>query len=134
MNKKKDGFTLIETLIAAALVAVVMLLMYAFFGQGFKLYTVESESADAQMNLRQVLSEITNKARLTDPEDITYASGVLTVGGDTYTLYNEQIVRNETAIASGIHAFNVGITDSILSIEVVNTSGKSIATSLSLIE
>ncbi len=134
MKSKKRGFTLIEVLLATALVAVVMLLMYAFFGQGFKLYTVESESADAQMNLRQVLSEITNKARLTDPADITYASGVLSVDDDTYMLFDEKIIRNDTAIASGIGAFHVSIENDMLSIEVINTAGTSLSTSLSLIE
>lgn len=134
MKNNNRGITLLETIIAAALVSVVMLLMYAFFGQGFKLYTMESESADEQMNLRQVLSEITNNARLTDPEAITYTSGVLTIDDDAYMLYEDKIIRNETAIASGISAFNISITNGILSVEVINTSGTRIATSLSLIE
>ena len=134
MRKRKRGFTLLETIITVALVAVVALLMYSFFGQGFRLYTIESESADEQMHLRQVMSDITNKARLTDPESISYESEVLNIGSDAYSLTGNEIVRNDTTIASGISEFNVSILNGILSVEVVNTSGTQLATSLSLVE
>ena len=124
---------MLEVIITVALVSVTALLMFMFFGQGFNLYTKQSNSADEQMNLRNVVSEITNKVRLTEPENIACESGVLTVYDDTYTLLGDEIIRNDTAIANGIAAFNVSIQNDILSIEVVNTSGTEIATSLSLV-
>ena len=133
MRQRKRGFTLLEVVITVALVSVTALLMFTFFGQGFNLYTKESDSADEQMNLRNVVSDITNKVRLTEPDNITCESGVLTVDTDTYALLGDEIIRNDTAIANGIAAFNVSIQSDILSIEVVNTSGTGIATSLSLV-
>ena len=123
---------MLEVVITVALVSVTALLMFTFFGQGFNLYTIESDSADEQMNLRSVMSEITNKVRLTEPENVTYESGVLTVNTDTYSLIGDEIIRNDVAIANGIASFNVSILDEILTVEVVNTSGTCIATSLSL--
>lgn len=129
----KKGFTLIEMLIVIALLAAVSLLMYSFFGQGLHLYAAESESADEQLNLRQALSDITNRARLAGPENITYDSGALTVGSYVYTLDGGSIKRNGTAIANGISAFNVSIYTGYVQIEVVNASGKALSTSLSTV-
>ncbi len=133
MNNKK-GFTLIELLIVIALIAAVSALMYSFFGQGLHLYTAESESADEQMNLRRALSDITNRARLAEPEQITYDAGVLSVGDYEYTLQGGSIKKDGTAIANGISSFNVSINEGILYIEIVNASGKSLSTSFSLLE
>lgn len=133
MKRNRKAFTLIETLVVLTLITVVALLMYSFFGQGFSLYSVETESADEQMNLRQVLSEITNKARLiTDRENITCSDGVLSIDDDSYTLNNEQIMRNDTIIANGISVFNVSINDDILEIGITNTASAVITTSISL--
>jgi prepilin-type N-terminal cleavage/methylation domain-containing protein len=132
--KRTKGFTLIEVLIVVALVAVSALLMYSFFGQGFSLYAVESQSADEQANLRQVLSDITNKARLTDPANITCASGVLNIGTYAYKLDGGSVKRNGTAIANGIASFTASKTSGILEIKLLSSSGKSISTSVSLLE
>ncbi|MDD5017280.1 MAG: prepilin-type N-terminal cleavage/methylation domain-containing protein [Eubacteriales bacterium] len=132
MKRKNGGFTLIETLITIVIVSVVALLMYSFFGQGFSLYSVETNSADEQMSQRQVLSDITNKARLTDPGSIAYADGVLTIDDYAYTFAGGSILRNNTVIANGISAFNVSIDQNILEIGIVNTAGTEISTSLSL--
>jgi prepilin-type N-terminal cleavage/methylation domain-containing protein len=130
--KSKKGLTLIEVLIVVALVGVASVLMYSFFGQGFSLYAMESESADEQTSLRQVLSDITNKARLTDSGDISVNAGTLTVGTCVYKLTGGKITRNGAAIASGIATFNTKKTSDLLEIGLVSTSGKSISTSVSL--
>lgn len=132
--KYKKGFTLIEMLIVIALIAAVSILMYSFFGQGFNLYAVESKSAEEQTNLRNALSDITNRARLTKPSDINYDSGILNIGADAYTLDGSSMKRNGTAIASGISVFNVVTNSGFIEIELVNASGKKLSTSLSLIE
>ncbi len=132
MRRNKKGFTLIETIIVLSLVAVVSLLMFSFFGQGFNLYTTETKSADEQMNMRQVLSDITNKARITAPDLITYELGVLNVDDYSYTLSGEQIIKNGAFLASGISEFNVSIANGVLEIGLVNTANNSLSTSLSL--
>jgi len=132
MRNKKRGFTLIETIIVLALVVVVASLMFSFFGQGFSLYATETESADEQKNMRQVLSDITNKARVTAPELITYDMGVLHVDDNSYTSSGEQIIKNGTVLANGISEFNISIVNNVLEIGVVNTTGSRLTTSLSL--
>ncbi len=125
---------MIEVLIAVMLIAAAALLMFSLFGQGFRLYVAESQSADEQMNLRQVLSDITNRARLTDPDDITCDSGTLTVGSSVYTLDGTNIKRSGVSIASGIASFDATIEDAILEIKLVNVTGKSLSTSFSLLK
>lgn len=131
MNKK--GFTLVEIIVVIALIAAVSLVMYTLFGQGLKLFTYESEAADRQMNMREVLSDITNKARITDSSSISYSSGTLTIGSNSYLLSGDNIKRNGAVIANGISAFTVSISSGILGITVTNTAGTSISTSLSLL-
>lgn len=134
MKKHNSGFTLIEVLVVASLVAVVALLMYSFFGQGFSLYSVQSQSADEQMGLRQTLSEITNRARLADDGEVSVAAGVLTVGSDTYELLGGRILRNGSAIASDIAAFDIAIENGMLRVRIVSGKGTRLDTSLSLVQ
>lgn len=132
--KSRRGFTLIETLLTLALIVVVGALMYSFFGQGLHLYTMETETAEEQANMRQVLSDITNRTRLTDPTAITYADGVLSIGTASYTYdsANQQILRNGTALATGVSAFSVSLSEQLLEISVTSTAGSVVSTSLSL--
>ena len=132
MKRSKRGFTLIEVLLALALVAAAAMLMYSFFGQGFSLYTRESESADEQASLRMVMSDITNIVRVTDTTKISVSNGVLTVDNRTYKLSGGKILRNGTAIASNISAFTVTKNTELLSIKIVSDKGTVIETSLSM--
>lgn len=133
--KNKKGFTLVELIVVLSLLAVAGLLMYSFFGQGIRLFTYESASADRQMNMREVLSDITNKVRLTDPANVTCNSGTLTVGSYAYTLNSQKIKRNGVAISNGIATFAPAISsDKILTITVIDTAGTSLSTSISLLE
>ncbi len=132
MKKRPRGFTLIEVLLACALVAVAAMLMYSFFGQGFSLYTLESESADEQANLRMTMSDITNVVRVTDAAKISVSGGVLTVDDRTYKLSGGKILRNDTAIASNISTFTVTKSSDLLWIKLVSNKGTAIETSLSM--
>lgn len=124
-----------ELIIVVALLSAVALLFYSLFGQGFKLYSAQSESAADLTNLRQVVSDITNKARITDPASITYSAGVLHVGSYSYSysLTDQTINKNGTVIAKDISSFNVSISGGILEITLVNLEGKNISTSISLL-
>ncbi len=130
--RRKKGFTLVELLVTIALIAVVASLMFTFFGQGLSLYTEETKSADEQMNLRQVLSDITNKVRLADASGISCTSDVLTVDGTTYRRNGQQILRDSAVIANGISAFTASISGGMLNISIQNTAGTLLETSLSL--
>ena len=131
---KRNGFTLVEVLLVAALIAVVAGLMYCFIGQGLTLYSMGNESADEQQSLRQVLSEITNKARLAATDDVSMSGNELTIKSDVYKLSDNKIIRNGNAIAYRISEFEVSLNDttSLLSIRVKDTKGAEIQTSLSL--
>ena len=132
MKKRPRGFTLIEVLLACALVAVAAMMMYSFFGQGFSLYTLESESADEQANLRMTMSDITNVVRVTDVAKISVSNNVLTVDDRTYKLSGGKILRNDTAIASNISTFTVTKSSDLLWIKLVSNKGTAIETSLSM--
>ncbi len=126
------GFTLIELLVVIALIAVAASLMYTFFAQGLALYTAESESFSNQETIRQVLSDITNKARLSEPSAISCSGNVLTVDGTVYKLSGSQILKNGHAIAKNISGFTVSVSRSILNVSIADTAGTQLETSLSL--
>ena len=130
--KRKKGFTLIEIIIALAVLGAIGMLAYTLFGQGFNLYNAEVDSADRQENMRLVLSDITNKARITDEADISIAAGDLTVDDYVYSFDGSRIVRNSSELATSIAAFDVDITDGLLTIRIVNEEGDEINTSLYL--
>lgn len=131
MSNKK-GFTLVELLVVVALIAVAASLMYTFFGQALSLYTVQSESADEQANMRQALSAITNKARLTDVSDISCAGGKLTVGDAVFEKKDDKLMTGSAVIARGVAAFDASIDGHLLTVEITNSAGRTLATSLSL--
>ena len=133
MRRRRKGFTLIEIVVAVALLSVAALLAYSIFGQGLRLYAEESKSANDQSNVRQVLSDITNKARLTDPESISYDYGVLHVGSNSYSFDDQTIKRNGASIAKDIASFEINITGDLLEITITSITGKSISTSISLL-
>lgn len=128
------GLTLIELLLTIAILAIAAGLMFTLFGQGLSLYTMETKSADEQQSMRQVLSDITNSARLADADSIKVESNVLTVGDNVYSHSGDQVLKNGTAIADKIALFQVSIdgTKSLLSITVKNTKGKQLQTSITL--
>jgi len=121
---------LIEVIVAGALLVVVGLLLYVFLGQGLRLYSEETESAAAQHDLRVVLSEITNKARVTSPDDIAMSNGSLVIDNLTYALSGDEVTRNGAVIADDIALFSASITDGLLEVTIRNSEGSEISTSL----
>lgn len=130
--KNKKGITLIEVIITLAILGAVGMLAATFFGQGFSLYNAETESADLQEDMRLVLSDITNKVRITDEASISVSGNQLVVADYTYAFDGSRIVRNSDEIATSIQTFEVNITNGLLEIRIVNTEGDEITTSIYL--
>lgn len=130
--KVKRGFTLIEVIITVAVLGAVGLLAFSLIGQGLNLYKAEVESADLQEDMRLVLSEITNKVRLTDESDISISGNKLTIANNVYSLENSSLLRNSSEIAASIMLFDVSITNSLLKIRIVNNKGTELSTSIYL--
>lgn len=130
--KDRRGLTLIEVIITLAVMGAVGLLAFSLFGQGFKLYTAESESAELQEDMRLVLSDITNKVRLTDETGISVLENKLTVDDYVYSFDGTRIIRNSSEIATSIAVFDVSITNSLLEIRIVNNKGTELSTSIYL--
>lgn len=132
--KNKKGFTLIEVIITLAVLGAVSMLALTFFGQGFSLYNAETESADLQEDMRLVLSDITNKVRITDEDSISAAGNQLVVGDTVYAFDGSRIIRGSDEIATSIDVFEASITNGLLEIRIVNTKGSEITTSIYLLQ
>lgn len=132
--KNQRGFTLVEILVTLAIIVIVALMMYGIFGQGLSLYAVESDSAKEQMGLRTILSDITNKVRLSDFDNITYTDSKLTVEDYVYELEDGKMMRNDSILYENVALFDVNIKDRIMEITIINDTGSKITTSLSLIK
>ncbi len=132
--KNKRGFTLIELLVTIGLIVAVATLMYTFLMQGFSLYTMQNQESQKQSNMRQVLSDITNRVRLSEADDISYSAGVLTVGDDSYSFSSTEhkVMRNGSMLAADIRSFTVSLTVEMLEITITNMDGTSLSTSLYL--
>ena len=130
--RKKRGFTVIELIVTLAVLGAVAALAFTIFGQGFSLYTAQTESADLQQDMRLVLSDITNKVRVTDAADISADTNELTVDDYVYYFDGSRIIRNSSELATSVTVFDVSISGGLLEITIANSKGDEITTSVYL--
>jgi len=96
--KQNKGITLVELIIAIALISVVVSLGYMFYFTGFKAFDRNVDRVDLQQNVRHSVSYISR--RLLNAElNPNYGVSVVKPGTDTQNNLNELIlwhyVRNE---------------------------------------
>jgi len=125
--KKSKGFTLIEVVVVAAIIAVMLSGVYVIFDQGVRMFAKDRTQVANQESIRTVMTSIEKKIRKANATTpIQIVSGCLviysTTTTDTYCQSGNSITLNTNAILDRISAFTYAITtDANLNYSVVIT-------------
>lgn len=120
MMKKRNGITLVEVMVTAAIMVVVITPVSLVLSTGYRNYYVESNTIEAQENTRYAMEEIINTLRQHDSQDISVSpDGELIVipGTLVFAKQDEELLSinpselTQTVVATGITAFIVSIND-----------------------
>lgn len=132
MNNEK-GVTLVELLLALAIISMILLLIgnVQLFGQ--KQFTSQNKNIDQQANVRLAAKMITKEIRKANEVEID--GNTLKIGDDVFELKGTDIEKNGEAIIHHIDdlkftPLNDGITLEITSIEDSNGKKESISTTI----
>lgn len=114
----RSGFTLLELLIALAVMTVIVGASVSAFAFGPRSFTNQVNSLSNQYRVRDVTRYVSRDARRTDLEDITVGAGYIVLDEVTYTYNDESVYRNGTEITGGIKVFDFTLDGNRLTVEV----------------
>lgn len=129
--KKNKGFTLIEVVVVAAIIAVMLSGVYVIFDQGVRMFAKDRTQVANQESIRTVMTSIEKKIRKADaltPLNVD-ASECLVISStssspDTYCISGNTITLNGTMILDRISEFkhDITVTNSNYSVFIKITS------------
>ena len=122
---RRAGFTLLELVIALAIMTVIVGACMSAFAFGPRSFTNQVNSLANQYRVRDVTRNVSRDARRTDLEDITVGAGYIVLGEITYTYSDESVYRNGTEITGGIKVFDYSLDGNRLTVEVESTENGS---------
>lgn len=126
MESNAKGVTLIELLLAAALVSVIFGVAFLFYYFGTVSFDNESTSANNQQNLRLVMNDITREIRNTSDEvTVDQANSTITIGANVYKLESNAIMKNDNVLMGNVEKFDVSKNGNIISIEIESKANRS---------
>jgi prepilin-type N-terminal cleavage/methylation domain-containing protein len=126
MKWNARGVTLIELILATALVSVILGVAFMFYYFGTVSFENESTSANNQQNLRLVMNEITREIRnTTDEITVDQANSTITIGTVVYKLENNAIVKNDHVLMGNVGKFDVSRNGNNISIEIESRANRS---------
>jgi prepilin-type N-terminal cleavage/methylation domain-containing protein len=125
--KKSKGFTLIEIVIVAAIIAVMLSGVYVIFDQGVRMFAKDRTQVANQESIRTVMTSIEKKIRKANATTpMQEVSGCLviysTTATDTYCLVGNSITLNGNAILDRISVFTHPVTNSYLTVSITISS------------
>jgi prepilin-type N-terminal cleavage/methylation domain-containing protein len=132
-NNKK-GITLVELVIALAILGIVLTIGYNLFFAGIKSYGRQLDNADNQARARQVIRQLTREIRRADQIDIIDDS-TIKIGDTLYSFQNSThtLLKDGSEFVAGIRSFKTELIESDPGIKIEITtmanSGKEVTLS-----
>ena len=112
-KKKQGGFTLVEILIAMALVGVITLGAYGLLRSGLSAFRAGTDAYDAQSSATAALSGITRAAR----QEADFSPS-------RYSLRGDALYDGDRLLASPVSDFSVVIEDGLVRVSVTAADGR----------
>lgn len=122
MNKK--GFTLLELIIATAIMAIVMSISYILIAEGNLAFKVVSSNSDVEQNVRFAMNTILSALRSTDVPLIKVDAEKNRIIADKSTYYRlgnsvyESIDGTSNEIAYSIENFDISLEGNVINITI----------------
>lgn len=129
--RKNTGFTLIEVVVVAAIIAVFLFGVYAIFDIGVKMYAKDQTQVANQGSLRTIMTSIEKKIRKTTSTAplLKDANGCLIINNisanpDKYCKSGSTITLNSQIVLDRIKTFNIEVSPSgnSVAIEIISIS------------
>lgn len=133
------GYTLIEVVVALAILVAIMLSIFSFYVTGVKGFARESTTAYNQMKIRRALNDISREVRRSSSATVGPGSLVLEYSDDKkteFSLSGDSIIMNyfeknpsgvymdmgTSTLIDGIKSFTSTIGTEVISIELESTA------------
>ena len=133
------GYTLIEVVVAIAILVAIMFSIFSFYVTGVKGFARESTTANNQMKIRRALNDISREVRRSSSATVGSGSLVLEYPDDKKTEFNlsgESIIMNyfeknpggvyisngTSTLIDGIKSFTSTVGTDVISIELESTA------------
>ncbi len=123
---KSSGFTLLELIIALAILSIIAVAVSSVFIYGPSSYSTQVGNVSAQHQARSVMRHISKDIRAVDKSEIEITNTGLEIADKVYKFADGKIYRNETVIAQGMDEFTYTFTDNHLFVQtkITNRSQK----------
>lgn len=134
-TKNRKGMTLIELVIAAAIVGAIMMASITVLMTSIKTYNTNFNNTVGQQNLRSAMMTITKQVRNPNSTSAVTGSNVLTVNGKNFTVSSGSLQYNGQIYASNIASIKAGYTDAsqtVIQVDLTASDGSTLSTQISL--
>jgi prepilin-type N-terminal cleavage/methylation domain-containing protein len=133
--KNRKGVTLVELLVALAILSLVAAGTITVLSSGLKTYTLNFNSTVGQQNLRAAMIKISKQAR--DPANTVAISSpkALTLNGKKFTVSSGVLMCNGVAYANNIASISADYTDAtkkVIQVDLTSADGGTLSTKISL--